>query len=118
VCDAYGLTRTKRQMLIAELDEAIRRGGEFVLRRVEQGDPNFISMWSQIGGMTRYDRRRQLVASGTRRLRDRAAIGSSDCAAAPSRETALPRPLSEARNGTSCAPGRCCVGDLPDKGRP
>ena len=27
-----------------------RRGGQFVIRRVEAGDPNFIAMWEQMGG--------------------------------------------------------------------
>ena len=43
------------------------RGGEFVRRKVEAGDPNFIKMWNELGGMERFDRRRRLRAftSGT-----------------------------------------------------
>jgi len=40
------------------LDSTIAAGGQFVLRRVEAGEPAFIEMWNQMGGMTRYDARR------------------------------------------------------------
>ena len=33
-------------------------GGAFVRRRVEAGDPNFIRMLADMGGMERYERRR------------------------------------------------------------
>jgi len=32
-------------------------GGSFVQRRVEAGDPNFIRMLDEMGGMKRYERR-------------------------------------------------------------
>ena len=41
------------------LGDTFARGGEFVLRRVEAGDPNFIQMWEEMGGMERFDRRRR-----------------------------------------------------------
>ena len=41
------------------LSDSIVRGGEFVGRRVEAGDPNFIRMWNDMGGMERFDRRRR-----------------------------------------------------------
>ena len=58
VADEYGLVADERGELIAALHESIARGGEFVLRRVEAGDSNFIEMWNSMGGMTRFDRRR------------------------------------------------------------
>ena len=33
-------------------------GGAFVRRRAEAGDPNFIRMLADMGGMERYERRR------------------------------------------------------------
>lgn len=58
VADAYGLDAPERQSLLELLDDSIARGGEFVRRRVEAGDPNFIAMWNELGGMQRFDRRR------------------------------------------------------------
>ena len=45
------------------LADSIARGGAFVRRRVEAGDPNFISMWNAMGGMERFDRRRHWWAA-------------------------------------------------------
>ncbi len=59
VADAYGLDAHERREFVAVLDTSIERGGEFVRRRVEAGDPNFITMWHGIGGMERFDRRRR-----------------------------------------------------------
>lgn len=59
VADAYGLDRLGRDELLAALDDSIAKGGEFVRRRVEAGDPNFIAMWSDMGGAERFDRRRR-----------------------------------------------------------
>jgi hypothetical protein len=59
IADAYGLTRDERRELFAVLQESIAKGGAFVRRRVEAGDPNFIAMWNQMGGMEHFDRRRQ-----------------------------------------------------------
>jgi hypothetical protein len=39
------------------LSDTIARGGEFVRRRVEAGDPNFLTMWNEMGGAERFDRR-------------------------------------------------------------
>ena len=41
------------------LDVSIARGGQFVRRRVEAGDTNFIAMWNEMGGIERFDRRRR-----------------------------------------------------------
>jgi hypothetical protein len=44
---------------LASLDDAIAAGGAFVRRRAEAGDPGFVRMWHDIGGMERFDRRRR-----------------------------------------------------------
>lgn len=58
VADAYGMAAAERSKLLAAVDDSIERGGEFVRRRVEAGDPNFIAMWRTMGGAERFDRRR------------------------------------------------------------
>jgi hypothetical protein len=59
VADAYGVDRAVRHELLALLDDSIARGGEFVRRRVDAGDPNFTRMWAAMGGAERFDRRRR-----------------------------------------------------------
>ncbi len=63
VADAYGLDVDGRAEMLACLDDAVARGGEFVLRHVEAGDPGFVAMWQEMGGMERFDRRRRWWAS-------------------------------------------------------
>ena len=63
IADSYGLDATARGQLVEVLDSSIARGGEFVRRRVEAGDPGFISMWNAMGGMERFDRRRRWWAA-------------------------------------------------------
>lgn len=58
VADEYGLLASERSELVQVLHESIGRGGEFVFRRVQAGDVNFIEMWNSFGGMGRFDRRR------------------------------------------------------------
>ncbi len=58
VADEYGLVADERDELVTALHGSISRGGEFVRRRVEAGDANFIEMWNSMGGMARFDRRR------------------------------------------------------------
>ena len=58
VADAYGLDADERPQLVAFLGESMARGGRFLQRRVEAGDPNFTRMWEENGGMARFDRRR------------------------------------------------------------
>jgi hypothetical protein len=58
VADTYGLDEKGRIALVDVLEDSIRRGGEFVRRRVEARDPNFIAMWTDMGGAERFDRRR------------------------------------------------------------
>ena len=59
VADAYGLDATGRRQLMQIMADSIARGGQFVRRRVEAGDPNFIRMWEAMGGIERFDRRRR-----------------------------------------------------------
>jgi hypothetical protein len=59
VADIYGLNDSGRFELLDHLDRSMQRGGEFIQRRVEAGDPNFIRMLEEMGGMERYDRRRR-----------------------------------------------------------
>jgi hypothetical protein len=58
VADEYGLVAEERRELVAALHGSIARGGEFLLRRVEESDENFIEMWNSMGGMKRFDVRR------------------------------------------------------------
>ncbi len=59
VCDAYGLDGAGRAEVLEALSQAMEHGGAFVRRRVEAGEPGFVQMWSDMGGMERYDRRRR-----------------------------------------------------------
>lgn len=63
VADSYGLDGRGRDELLAALDASMASGGDFVRRRVEAGDPNFIAMWDEMGGMERFDRRRRWWAA-------------------------------------------------------
>lgn len=63
VCDAYGLDAEGRSEVLHSLDISIARGGEFVRRRAEAGEPGFVQMWAEIGGMERFDRRRRWWAT-------------------------------------------------------
>ena len=58
VVDAYGLPPDRSEFLDI-LAGGIQRGGQFVRRKVESGDPNFIKMWNELGGKERFDRRRR-----------------------------------------------------------
>jgi Phosphotransferase enzyme family len=57
VADAYGLDDASRRGLLEILSDTIARRGDFVRRRVDNGDPNFITMWNEMGGAERFDRR-------------------------------------------------------------
>jgi thiamine kinase-like enzyme len=59
IADVYGLDKAGREELLLALDGSIAGGGEFVRRRVEAGDPNFVAMWNDMGGAERFDRRRR-----------------------------------------------------------
>ena len=58
-CDAYGLGPEGREEVLRSLDRSIARGGEFVRRRAEAGEPGFVQMWTEFGGKERFDRRRR-----------------------------------------------------------
>lgn len=70
VADTYGLDGAGRRPLIEILADSVARGGEFNRRRVEAGDPNFIAMWTETGGMERFDRRRRWWAEHRDRFVD------------------------------------------------
>jgi hypothetical protein len=69
VADVYDMGSAGRQALIDVLAGTIARGGEFVKRRVDAGDPNFIKMWDDMGGMERFDRRRRWWAAHEQEFR-------------------------------------------------
>jgi hypothetical protein len=58
IAEVYGLGQSERVEFFAALAGGIARGGRFVLRQVERGDPNFIAMWDAMGGMAMFDARR------------------------------------------------------------
>ena len=62
LADAYGLVGLQRSELLQAIAERVAEGGQFVLRHVEAGEPAFIEMWQEMGGMARYDRRREWFA--------------------------------------------------------
>jgi Phosphotransferase enzyme family len=57
VADVYGLSSDERTELVELLGMSFEKGGEFVKRRVQAGDPNFIKMWNDIGGEQFFQRR-------------------------------------------------------------
>jgi hypothetical protein len=59
LADAYGFDSEHRNEMMSCLDGSIARGGEFVLRHVEAGEVGFVEMWTAMGGMERFDRRRR-----------------------------------------------------------
>jgi Phosphotransferase enzyme family len=73
VADAYGLDAHGRQDLLDVLDHVMAIGGTFVQRHVDAGEPGFVAMWAFIGGMARFDRRRDWWAAT--RARFAAAMG-------------------------------------------
>ena len=58
-CDTYGFDAVGRHEVLGLLGASIDRGGEFVRRRAEAGEPGFVKMWAEIGGKERFDRRRR-----------------------------------------------------------
>jgi|SRR5580658_6377934 hypothetical protein len=77
VADAYGLDEKDRPALMEHLDRSMQGGGAFVQRRVEAGDPNFVRMLEEMGGVERYERRR-------RWWEDRRSASSMPCRKRPS----------------------------------
>ena len=70
VADSYGLRRCRPRRAVRRARPTASPGGEFVRRRVEAGDANFIEMWESMGGMARFDRRRAWFAAHAARFRD------------------------------------------------
>lgn len=62
VADAYGLPPDRREFLDA-LAGTIERGGEFVQRRLDEGNEDFVRMMAASGGMAKFDRRRAWFAA-------------------------------------------------------
>ncbi|MGH9260565.1 MAG: hypothetical protein ACRD08_11825 [Acidimicrobiales bacterium] len=54
--------------MVGALDAAIAAGGEFVRRHVEAGDPGFVTMWNEMGGAERFNRRRRWWADNRQRF--------------------------------------------------
>ena len=67
IADAYGLP-PDRSGFLDVLAGGIERGGQFVHRKVAAGDPNFIKMWNDLGGMERFDRRRRWFNANRSRI--------------------------------------------------
>jgi hypothetical protein len=59
VTEVYELDKDARGEFLECLDRTMNRGQDFVRRRVEAGDPNFIRMLKDMGGIERYERRRR-----------------------------------------------------------
>lgn len=72
VADAYGLP-PDRTPLLDVLADGIRRGGEFLGRRLAEGNEAFRAMVESTGGLAKFDRRRAWFAAN--RDRFAAAIG-------------------------------------------
>jgi hypothetical protein len=68
--DAYGLDRAGRDDLFAILAEALAHPGEFLRRKVEAGDVNFIALWNEHGGEARFERLRKWWAQHRERFQD------------------------------------------------
>lgn len=68
--DAYGLEGDDRAEVVEALGGQIARGGEFVQQRVEAGEPAFVEMWEAMGGMARFDERREWFAAHRAELLD------------------------------------------------
>jgi len=67
ICDAYGLDADGPRRGPA-LNAAIATGGEFVRRHAEAGEPEFVKVRAEIGGMERFDRRRTWWAEARRQF--------------------------------------------------
>ncbi|MEY2570910.1 MAG: hypothetical protein QOE63_1260 [Acidimicrobiaceae bacterium] len=67
IADAYGLPPGRTELLDV-MTEQTGRGGAFVRRRVEAGEPAFIEMWNRMGGAERYERRHEWFVSRRERF--------------------------------------------------
>jgi hypothetical protein len=69
VADAYGLPPDRRDLLDAVADR-VARGGQFLQRRLDEGNEAFIKMVADTGGMAKFDRRRAWFAAHRQRFAD------------------------------------------------
>jgi hypothetical protein len=93
VADAYGLDGAGRRALLEILDDSIARSGEFVRKKVEAGEPSFIKMWEELGGVERFDLRRRWWAGSRGRFAAALAV-DGDQASRSQRTTSSSSPLS------------------------
>jgi hypothetical protein len=64
--DAYGLE--ERRSLVDAIEANIDQGPAFLQRRLDRGEAAFVAMVEQMGGMERYDRRRDWFTANRERL--------------------------------------------------
>jgi Phosphotransferase enzyme family len=69
VADAYGLPPGRGELLEL-VAETIRRGGQFLQRRLDEGNEAFVAMVAATGGMAKFDRRRAWFAANRERFAD------------------------------------------------
>jgi aminoglycoside phosphotransferase (APT) family kinase protein len=69
VADAYGLPPDRNAFLDA-VAEGVARGGQFLQRRLDEGNDSFIQMVAESGGMAKFDRRREWFAANRQRFAD------------------------------------------------
>jgi Phosphotransferase enzyme family len=69
VADAYGLAPDRRELLDA-LADGIERGGQFLQRRLDEGNEAFAAIVASSGGMAKFDRRRAWFAANRQRFAD------------------------------------------------
>ncbi len=67
VADAYGLPPGRGEVLDV-VAGGIERGGEFLQRRLDEGNESFRAMVEATGGMTKFDRRRAWFAANRERF--------------------------------------------------
>ncbi len=67
VADAYGLPPGRSEFLDV-LGEGIARGGEFIQRRLDEGNEAFAAMVATTGGMAKFDRRRVWFSANRERF--------------------------------------------------
>ena len=69
VADAYGLPPDRHELLDAVAD-GVARGGQFLQRRLDEGNEAFIKMVAETGGMAKFDRRRAWFEANRQRFAD------------------------------------------------
>lgn len=70
LAEGYDLPPAERPQLISALGDAIAVGDAFIARRVERGEPSYLSMWAA-GGRDRVARRQEWFAREADRLAER-----------------------------------------------